>query len=108
MPKLLTKSDVYSEFPYYLPALEGIANVKGKKKLKDKTRQIIFAVEDNNFLRFIKGTSCGYGTNKLCEVHVEVHSSLEFLKELPEFDTVSFSCHYYIFNIHKKFLLRAK
>lgn len=105
-PKLITKLEVYFEFPEYVSSLEDIAITNRKKKLKHKTREIVFTVAQGNTLFFIKGTS--YGFNKLCEVYVNVHSSLEFLKELPEFDSVSLSGVYYIFNIHKKFLLRAK
>lgn len=108
MPKLITKSDVYFEHPEWVSIMEDKANLKKKKKLQTKVREVIFTVEQGDELFFIKGTSYGYGFNKLCEVSVEVHSSLEFLKELPEFDSISLSGSYYILNIHKKFLLRAK
>ena len=108
MPKLLTKSDVYFEHSEWEHVLKNKVNTKIKKNLKNRPRQIVFVVEHNSLLNFIEGTSYGYGTNKLCEVYVKVHSALDFIKELPEFNTVDLSGHYYIFNIHKKFLLMAK
>lgn len=107
-PTLITKSDVYFEHPEWVSIMEDKANVKKKKKLQTKVREVILIVVHEGILTFIQGTSYGYYYINMCQVYVEVHSSLEFLKELPEFDSISLSGSYYILNIHKKFLLRAK
>lgn len=108
MPKLLTKSEAYSEHPEYKYVLKDKVNTKIRKDLKNGPRQVIFVAEHNGLLNFIEGTSYGYSANKLCEVYVKVHSTLDFLKGLSEFDTISLAGYCYILNIHKKFLLRAR
>jgi len=108
MPKLLTKSEVYFEYPEWVSIMEDKSNVKKKKKLQTKVREVILIVVHEGILTFIQGTSYGYYYINMCQVYVEVHSALGFLKELPEFDSISLSGHYYILNIHKKFLMRAR
>lgn len=107
-PTLITKSEVYFEYPDCVSIMEDKANVKKKKKLQTKVRQVIFVAEYNGLLNFIEGTSYGYYYINMCQVYVEVHSALDFLKELPEFDSISLSGSYYILNIHKKFLMRTR
>lgn len=111
-PCIISKADVYSGFPDRVQELEAKAFTKAKKKLKE-TQHVIFAVEYCGALILIKGTSYGYDSNKLCRVYVDSHHSVQFLKDLPEFtSSMEFTAinlpGYYVFNIHKKFLLRAK
>lgn len=112
-PSIISKADVYSEFLDRVQELKAKAFTKAKKKLKG-VQHVIFAVEYCGALIFIKGTSYGYDSNKLCSVYVDSHHSIQFLKDLPEFTSslgipaIGLPRHFYIFNIHKKFLLRAK